>query len=315
MANGAFSRHGPLFGALLLILVGALFLYANLQPEFDAWRVLARYWPLLIIFWGLGKLLDYLALRGQSEAPVARRLSGSEVAFLILLVVLGTVVSRAVGRGTGSREVTRGDFKHSESLERQGAERVAARIKMRAGDLHLAGGVSKLLEAQFDYSVAEWKPEVSYNVSHGQGELVVEQPDLDVPHFGGKRNRWDLRVNNEVPMDLRLDLGAGKGELRLGGLALRQLDINMGAGELVVDLSGDWKNDLDANIRGGVGSLTVRLPREVGVRVDAKGGLGAIRAPGLERMGDAYVNDAYGKSKVNLRLDVKGGIGEINLEN
>jgi hypothetical protein len=44
----------------------------------------------------------------------------------------------------------------------------------------------------------------------------------------------------------------------------------MGAGEVTVDLTGDWQNDLDVNIEGGVGEITLRLPRGVGVRVEAE---------------------------------------------
>jgi hypothetical protein len=50
------------------------------------------------------------------------------------------------------------------------------------------------------------------------------------------------------------------------------------------------------------------------VRVNAEGGLGQINAEGLQREGDAYVNDAYGDSDVTLDVDVRGGVGQINLE-
>ena len=46
----------------------------------------------------------------------------------------------------------------------------------------------------------------------------------------------------------------------------------------------------------------------------AQGGLGRINAGDLQKQGDAYVNNQYGKSTVTLRLEVKGGVGEINLE-
>jgi hypothetical protein len=63
-----------------------------------------------------------------------------------------------------------------------------------------------------------------------------------------------------------------------------------------------------------VGKATLQLPRDVGVRVVAHGGLGAINASGFSKEGDVYVNDAYGKSSVALRINVEGGVGEINLE-
>jgi len=58
----------------------------------------------------------------------------------------------------------------------------------------------------------------------------------------------------------------------------------------------------------------VLLPSEVGVKAKAEGCLGKINAEGLQRVGDSYVNDAYGESDVTLKVDVQGGVGEINLE-
>jgi predicted membrane protein len=115
-------------------------------------------------------------------------------------------------------------------------------------------------------------------------------------------------------MELKVNQGAGRARLTLGGLALSRLDVEIGAGETDVDLSGDWKNDLTANIQGGVGRATVRLPTDVGVRARAQGGIGAIHVHGLKKDGDAYVNEAYGKSPVTVNVEVQGGVGEINLE-
>jgi hypothetical protein len=56
------------------------------------------------------------------------------------------------------------------------------------------------------------------------------------------------------------------------------------------------------------------LPSEVGVKAKAEGGLGKINAKGLKRVGDSYVNAAYGESDVTLDVDVRGGVGQINLE-
>ena len=109
-------------------------------------------------------------------------------------------------------------------------------------------------------------------------------------------------------------MGAGESNLDLDSLTLTELDLQMGAGKTTVDLTGDYGQDLEARIQGGVGQATVLLPSEVGVRAKAAGGLGAINAEGLQKEGQAYVNDAYGDSDVTLRLDVQGGVGEINLE-
>jgi hypothetical protein len=109
--------------------------------------------------------------------------------------------------------------------------------------------------------------------------------------------------------------GAGETRVDVGGSqALRRLNIYTGAGEVELDLAGRWEHDLDASIKGGVGEITVRLPSNVGVRVDASKGIGSIKAHGFTKEGGDYVNDAYGRSGVTLSIDIDAGIGEIRLE-
>jgi hypothetical protein len=193
------------------------------------------------------------------------------------------------------------------------AKSAQVRIEMPAGELSIGAGAKDLLEADFSYRSPSAKPQVEYNVSGGQGQLTIRQPG-SVHGRGSGHNKWDLHLSGQVPLELKVDQGAGRVNLALGGLALSRLDLDIGAGEANVDLTGDWKNDLTANINGGVGKATIRLPRDVGVRATAHGGIGAINAHDLKKDGDAYVNDAYGKSPVTVNVNVQGGVGEINLE-
>jgi len=52
---------------------------------------------------------------------------------------------------------------------------------VEAGELRMHGGAGKLLEADFDYSVPEWRPEVRYNRSLLRGYLTVRQPSSVFP--------------------------------------------------------------------------------------------------------------------------------------
>lgn len=232
---------------------------------------------------------------------------------LWLLATVATVVGTAAC--VGDHDLRVGELQtESRSVKLGDAKTVRAEIQMGAGEMKLAGGARELLEAEFSYNVGRWKPEVEYSVSGERGLLTIRQPERSGGPMGPRHYQWNLHFNNKVPLELIVNLGAGKAELTLGSLALRNLDLNMGVGEAVVDLTGDWKNDLEAHIKGGVGKATVRLPRDVGVEVHAKGGIGEVRPGELKKEGDAYVNDAYGKSPVTLRVNVEGGIGEINLE-
>jgi hypothetical protein len=225
----------------------------------------------------------------------------------------------------------------SQAIEAAGAESAAVEIEMGVGQLTVNGGAAELLDATFTYNVAEWQPQVNYAVTDGVGNLEVSQSgDVDtIPLDNDIRNEWQLNLNDEIPLDMLIRLGAGESQLSLatlnlrrltveggageanidlGGSPLESLTVTSGVGETTIDLTGIWENDLDATITGGVGELTLRLPRNVGVRVVTQTGIGDVNANGFTRDGDAYVNDAYGQSAATLTLNVSGGIGAITLE-
>jgi len=229
---------------------------------------------------------------------------------LIALVLLGALL--LAGCGSDARVGTLRT--ESQSVELGDAKSVRAQIYLGAGDLNLTGGAEKLLEADFTYNVARLKPEVEYT----DGRLVVRQPDVkglpvlrDITDY---RNEWGLRLNDEIPMDLSLDMGAGSSDLQLAGLSLTRLDVSLGAGISTVDLSGDWTRNLEVTIDAGAANTSVRLPKDVGVRVKVGSGPHTIEAIGLKRDGDVYTNAAYGVSEVTLQVDIEAGIGQINLE-
>jgi hypothetical protein len=231
------------------------------------------------------------------------------VGLVILLVAAAVLLSSCGTQRVGEMQ------RESQMVNLENAQSVNTELRMGAGELNVSGGADALMEADFAYNVAEWEPEVSYDVSGDTGELIVEQGSGEGVRLGGDaRNEWDLRFNDEVPTDLHVEMGAGESNLDLDSLRLTGLDLQMGAGKTTVDLTGDYGQDLEASIQGGVGEATVLLPSEVGVRARAQGGLGKIDAEGLQREGDSYVNDAYGDSEVTLEVDVQGGVGQIILE-
>jgi len=226
---------------------------------------------------------------------------------LLAVLLLASCVS--------SDDVRVGELRtESQSVELGDARPVRVKMVLGAGDLVVAGGAEKLLEADFSYNVAKLKPEVEFT----DGTLVVQHPDVrgyrtlqDIKEF---RNEWDLHLNNDVLMNLSLDMGAGTSDLQLAGLSLTGLDVTLGAGKSTVDLTGKWARDLDVTFDTGAANITVRLPKDVGVRVEVAAGLGRIEASGLKQDGYVYTNEAYGMSEVTLHITIQAGIGQINLE-
>jgi N-terminal domain of toast_rack, DUF2154 len=227
------------------------------------------------------------------------------VSGLLAFLLLGCVIDN----------VQTGPTEHdTKSIPLDKSEMVRASLRMGAGELRIRGGSAQLMEADFTYNVPSWKPEVRYDGGGFRGHLTIEQPGHEHNHFGHTKYEWELRFNNDTPLSLNLQFGAGRAQLDLGSLSLEGVEIHMGVGQLDLDLKGQPKKDYQVTVHGGVGEATIHLPDSVGVIANAHGGIGSISAHGLHKSGGRYVNDAYdNNAKVNVRLDINGGIGAINL--
>lgn len=229
--------------------------------------------------------------------------------FLSFIVISGAL---ALCGCWGISTPTGPEQRESRSVDLDKSERVRAELKMPVGELNVRGGAQKLLDADFTYNVAAWKPDIRYSSAGSVGDLILEQHG-PTSSRGNAKNRWDLSLNDKVPLDLRVEFGAGEAQLNLGSMDLRSVEIQIGAGTLRLDLRGAPTKDYSVRIRGGVGEATVYLPKEIGISATATGGIGDISVTGLRKDGERYVNDAYERASVRIRLDIKGGVGSIRL--
>ena len=195
----------------------------------------------------------------------------------------------------------------------QSAARAETSFRMSAGELTLRGGAgSDLMTATFRYNRPQWEPRIDHRVSDGVARLDVEQRRSGFV-TGHVRNNWEIKLTDRIPLEIRLNLGAGKAIVDLSTLNLTRLDVNMGVGDLELDASGPRTQNLIGRLKGGIGHATIILPSDIGVRIRVEGGLGSVDGPGFIREKRVYRNEAYGKTAVSIDLDVEAGIGSIDL--
>jgi len=201
----------------------------------------------------------------------------------------------------------------TESIPLGAIKAADVRLKMGAGEIRIRGGAEDLLTGRFRTNVPRWEAAVEHHSSGDVERVTIEQRRQPGIALGSARNEWDLALTGKIPLDLDLSFGAGRADIDLRGVAARRLTLHMGAGEVDLDLSGDRAASLDGTLNGGVGSGSVILPSEIGVRVRVDGGLGSVDAPGFGKDGRVYTNAAYGKTATAVELSVHAGIGSINL--
>src|SRR5260370_8882634 len=90
MAQHGHPRRVSLVFPIILIAVGGLFLLHNWRPAFDPWPILETYWPLILIFIGIGKIWDTTNRSRNPNAPprISMGATIDALAFVVVLVFL-----------------------------------------------------------------------------------------------------------------------------------------------------------------------------------------------------------------------------------
>ncbi len=89
-------RRRSFTGPLLLLLIGGLFLWRNLHPEAPVFDLVARYWPFLLIVWGLIRLIEVAVWRREAWRYA---FTGGEVVLIVLICLAGSGISAAHQHG------------------------------------------------------------------------------------------------------------------------------------------------------------------------------------------------------------------------
>jgi DUF4097 and DUF4098 domain-containing protein YvlB len=283
MSNGTAYRRGSVFGALLLISIGGLFLYANLHPEFSAWPILATWWPVIIIFWGLGKLVDYLLLRGTPEAAAVTRLSGGDIFGLIFLILLGTFFShihhRGVWRG-GALQIGDEELGCLFSNQYEFSDEVELSVTA-PGPLSLAnlrGDIAVRSAPDNRIRIHATKHACASTEAEARERAEKVLPLLQ-PEGGGYDFRWDTPLGSsglqsadlavEVPQGVPVRISGSRGDLVVSGLQTdvavesERGDVTLSdiAGNVEVELRRGSVNVSDVkgnvNVRGRGGDITI----------------------------------------------------------
>lgn len=203
----------------------------------------------------------------------------------------------------------------SRVVELEGAESAQVEIQMSAGRLRIESGSQALLEGAFTYNIPEWRPETAYSVDGEIGQLVIQQPaGIEIlPQRGVSLYDWNLRLNDQIPISLSVNLGAGEAFLFLGSLRLNDLNITTGVGNTTIDLSGNLQNDLNIEINGGAGQIDLHLPSRVGIRIETSG-IAVVNTDELVKEGNIYTNQIYEQTEHTLFINFQAGLGALNID-
>jgi len=301
-------RRPGLGGPIILIAAGLVLLLANLGLlRVDLWQIW-RLWPLLLILIGL----DILVRDSRWGSVVVGLVAVALVSGVLLLMVTVPAPPDASPRQVLARQV---------SEELGAAKEVDVTIRMSLGDLRLEAlqDSGNLFEGSLNYPERGGSlPYVSYEVSGERGRLVLEGRSSNtwvVPFFTPPEgDRWTVRLNRRVPLNLDVDPGASTSLLDLSQLQVKDLRVRGGVGRMEIVFPPESAG-MTARVEGGVGEVVLRIPEGLAARIQVDGGLGAVNVDSrFEQHGNVYQTRDDGTAGNRLDVHVDGGVGCIRVQ-
>jgi predicted membrane protein len=114
--------------------------------------------------------------------------------------------------------------------------------------------------------------------------------------------------------ELNVDVGAASfTALHLGNANADQIRIRGGMGTVDLDFSGNWQRDLTVLTRVGIGKMTLRVPDDVGVRLEIKRIIADFDHEGLVKRDDAWYSKNWNTAARKLHIRAETVFGALEL--
>ena len=243
-------RPRSIVGPLVLITIGVVFLLRTTGvisfQSFRTWMV--HYWPLLLIFWGVAKLVEHLWARQRGEPTP--RLGAGGIVLLIFVIMFGTGVTRTadwnwrgigdeIGADTDWDNMFGSHYDFTDNFAQPLAGGSEIKILSARGDITVTPSEDNQVHAVVHKSVPSDSQENANRLNDSTRPKFTQQGSLwllDLTSGDFEKARFDLDL--QLPKQIALSIST-----RRGNLSVSQREGN-------VDLTTDRGNLSAENVKG-----------------------------------------------------------------
>ena len=221
-----------------------------------------------------------------------------------ILILLGLwVILGATFRGSLNAEKV--------SVDLQGASQASLKLSHGAGSLTLYAGASpgQLLDGQFAGGV---KQKVSRSGDRLNVHLEANSVAFPSVIGFGRGLEWNLSLNREIPIALKLETGASQTKLDLRHLKISELKISTGASKTDVTLPASAGETI-VQVELGAASMDMIVPDGVAGRIRSESGVASIEinTSRFPYSNGIYESADYSSAKNKVDIMIQAGAGRV----
>lgn len=197
------------------------------------------------------------------------------------------------------------------SIPLEGAASAYVKLDHGAGRLTLRSGAGsgEIVNGTFGNGLS-----YKSHVEGGRMEVKLRTSQQAWAWWPGESLDWDIRLNRDIPLSLKIDSGASASILDLSDLKVTDLDIDTGASSTELTLPANAGNT-HVDIDTGASSLKVSIPSGVAASIRVKSGIASVNVnPRFSRLdGGLYQSTDYSTAANRVDMTIDAGVGSIEV--
>ncbi|MBE2189726.1 MAG: hypothetical protein KGZ71_04855 [Desulfobulbaceae bacterium] len=297
-------KAGTIFGGSFLIFLGVFILLLNFGVELPAFQGIIKFWPVLLIIWGIAMLKIHNVAK-----IILAALSG------ILLALILTSLYISVVDGFGNVNIDKKfEFKNkSKVFSNSYEDPIDETIKY--AELEFSGGMGNF---NFDVSdnygfVIQSKSlsiEVTKTIKDSTVKYVFSGTDVDI---GESSRSVNILLGKSYLWDLELNTGASESNINFKELLLRNLKIDAGASDFKINI-GDL-TDSKIEISSGAANFNITVPSNVGCRIKTQTSLSSTKFKDfISSEPGVFYSDDYDDWKRKINIEFEGALSNFEVK-
>jgi hypothetical protein len=175
-----------------------------------------------------------------------------------------------------------------------------------------------LKSGRLDLTLGQRVP-LNLNLNFGAVEASVELGGLRVHKLkvstGASATHLNVASLNAINCsELKFEVGAAEFDAQnLGNLNCETMRLAGGVGDVTLDFNGAWRVNSHVDIDMGLGSLTLRVPRGLGVSVKKTGVLASFDSQELVKRGNTFYSQNWEKATHRVTFTIDAALGSIRM--
>jgi DUF4097 and DUF4098 domain-containing protein YvlB len=232
----AYPYRRSIAGPLVLIIIGLVFLLRNLGFHLPLWHWYGRLWPLLIILWGVIKLIEYAS--AQRHGYRVSGIGAGGVLLLVLIVATGVAARKASDYDwSGMREQIQMDddlggifgtaYTFDDTLQQPFPAKGTLRVVCDHGTLNISPADDNNLRVVVHKKLFAQNQSDANRYNDGtRPQITVDGSDvrLNANTSGAGNHGVESDMDIFVPRDAMLDVASKRGDVTING---RKSDVRL----------------------------------------------------------------------------------------